>query len=118
MNSNFFFLPVHMPEISLGRDPIANESLQFGDFRKSALGFAGPDSLSVHTDLEDAAGSGFQGQFGDLFGKGGQKFLCYPGRAQQPVALTAVGDFNALFHYECELRLVYTPGLLRPPFQF
>ena len=52
----------------------------------------------VGADLEDAAGTGLERERGDLLIEGREKLLRHPGRPQQPTALGAVVNFDAIVY--------------------
>src|SRR5262245_63100914 len=84
-----------MAEIPLGGDPVAHELLQRFDIRKAAVAFPLPDELVIAGNLEDAAGARHESDLTNNGTEGGKQLLCHPRRAQQPLALGAIGDGDA-----------------------
>src|SRR5690606_32895518 len=81
-----------MAQIAFGIDQIPDALFQHLGFGKAAVALALPDEFAVAGDLEDPAGTRYQGYFPKFRAEGGEQFLRHPGCAQEPLALRAIGD--------------------------
>jgi hypothetical protein len=89
-------LSISMAEVPTRSDMVSHQLFQLRDLRKSSLGFARPNQRVVCANLKDAAGPRLQRKLGDFLIEGRQQFLRHPGGSQQPTALGAVQDFDAI----------------------
>src|SRR5690606_36476500 len=85
-------LAVVMPQRALRIDAIAHALLQYLGLGKPAVQLALPALHAIAADVEGAAGSRHQRHLAQVLAECGQQLLRQPGRAQQPLALSAIGD--------------------------
>ncbi len=81
-----------MPKVALRVDLIAYALLEYLGFRESTIRLALPDLHAIAGDAKRPAGRRLQRHFTQVLGKRTQQFLRKPCRAQQPLALGAIGD--------------------------
>ena len=81
-----------MPEVALRVDLVAHALLEHLGFGKAAVGLAFPDLNTVAGNPKRAPRGRQKRHFAQVIGKGTQQLLRQPGSAQQPLALSAIGD--------------------------
>lgn len=85
-----------MPQVTVRCHPVANTLLEFLRLGETAELTARPDQFAIEPHLEHAPGAGAQRHLREFLLEGGQQLLGKPGRAQQPSALGAVADLDAI----------------------
>src|SRR5215207_10055931 len=83
---------VHVAEVTAGVEPISHSLLEDLGIREAPILLAVPQEISVVRDLKDASRAWKQCNLTEVGPKGGQQLLRHPSRAQEPLALRAVGD--------------------------
>ena len=83
-----------MPEVALRVDLITHPLLEHLGLREATVLFALPDLHAIAGDAKRTAGGRLQRHFAQVIRKRAEQLLGQPRRAQQPLALGAIGDDN------------------------